>query len=154
MNLCDRTQSVLWNCATARLTYCSHIMDRSLLWISSFYHPNHLVDWIYPSKLKHLNFLLQRITLASLKDKIPWTIICPRSKLLFYILLNFHCSATFVQSNTLSLQTKGALPFSHKWQYHRRGTNLPLYQHTVLSGRTMMTTKYKSSNSVRIWDST
>lgn len=75
--------SVLWNCATAKLKYCSHITDRSMLWISSLYHPDHLVDWIYPSKLKHLNFLLQIITLASLKDKIPWTIICPRNKFLF-----------------------------------------------------------------------
>lgn len=116
MNLCDRTQSLcLWNCATAKLKYCSHITDRNLLWISPLYHPYHLGDWIYPSKLKHLNFLLQRITLASLKDKIPWTIIYPGNKFFFYILLNFHCSSTFVQCDTLALQTKDALPFFHKW---------------------------------------
>lgn len=40
--------SALWNCATAKLKYCSHLTDRSLLWISSSYHPNHLVDWVYP----------------------------------------------------------------------------------------------------------
>lgn len=117
MNLCDRRKYFcLMELCYSKVKYSSRITDRSLVWISSLYRPNRLVDWIYPPKLKHLNFLLQRITLASLKDEIPWTIICPRNKLLFCILLNCHCSATLVQNNTLTLQTKDVLPFSHKWQ--------------------------------------